>query len=113
MKRQTATHSRTFWTASIIAANLVHLWLFFHLPKAHTVQFWITIATHMIAFLGPFWMLSHWLVKRGKKVTWQRWMWLFFIPWGFLWYVFEKYEPVSCYPLDDVCRKIVITLIDP
>jgi hypothetical protein len=20
-------------------------------------------------------------------------MWLFFVPWGFLWYVFEKWEP--------------------
>jgi hypothetical protein len=28
-------------------------------------------------------------------LVWQRWMWLFFVPWGFLWYVFEKYEPAQ------------------
>jgi hypothetical protein len=94
MKRRTGAHSRAFWTVSIVVANVVHLWLFFHVSDAHPVQFWITVAVHTIACIGPFWMLGHWFVKRRKKLAWQGWMWLFFLPWGFLWYVFEKYEPV-------------------
>jgi hypothetical protein len=92
MKRHASADSRTFWTVSIVAANVVHLWLFFHLPNAHPAQFWITIAIQMIACIGQFWMLGHWFIKRGKKLRWERWMWLFFVPWGFLWYVFEKCE---------------------
>ena len=88
------THGRTFWVGSIVAANAVHLWLFLHLPNAQPVQFWMTIAIHAVACIGPFWMLAHWFLKRGNK-CWQRWMWLFFVPWGFLWYVFEKYEPAK------------------
>ena len=35
-------------------------------------------------------------------LVWQRWMWLFFVPWGFLWYIFEKYErSPSCKQLAD------------
>jgi hypothetical protein len=95
MKRHTSAHSRAFWTASIVAANIVHLWLFFHLPTARPVQMWVTAALQTIMCIGPFWMLWHWFVKRGKKLRWERWMWLFFVPWGFFWYVFEKYEPVQ------------------
>ena len=94
MKRHTSAHSRTFWTVSIFAANVVHLWLF-HLPNARPAQFWITIAIHTVACIGPFWMLGNWFLKRGKKLVWQRWMWQFFVPWGFLWYVFERYEPAQ------------------
>src|SRR3979411_1054499 len=95
MKPNASAHSRTFWAAAIAGENVLHLWLFFHLPNAHPVQFCITIAIHTIACIGPFWMLAHWFVKRGKKLRWQRWMWLFFVPWGFLWYVFEKWEPAE------------------
>lgn len=95
MKHHTSAHGQTFWMALIVAVSVVHLWLFLHLPNARQVQFWITIAIHVIACVGPFWMLWHWFVRRGKKLSWQRWMWLFFVPWGFLWYVFEKYEPVQ------------------
>jgi hypothetical protein len=35
-------------------------------------------------------MLADWFVKRRKKLEWQRWMWLFLVPWGFLWYIVEK-----------------------
>lgn len=83
-------HSVKFWAAAIAAMNLLHLWLFLHLPNADGVQFWITMAIHAIACIGPFWMLAHWFVKRDQKLEWQRWMWLFFMPWGFLWYIFEK-----------------------
>jgi hypothetical protein len=95
MKPNGSAHSPTFWAAIIAAANVLHVWLFFHLPSAHPVQFWITIAVHAISCIGPFWMLTHWFQKRGKKLGWQRWMWLFFVPWGFLWYVFEKWEPTD------------------
>jgi hypothetical protein len=93
MKPNASAHSRTFWVAAIAGANVLHLWLFFHLPNAHPVQLWVTLAIHTIACIGPFGMLAHWFVKRGKPLRWQPWMWLFFVPWGFLWYVFEKYEP--------------------
>jgi hypothetical protein len=39
-------------------------------------------------------MLYDWFVKRGKR-TCEAWMWLFFVPWGFLWYYFEKYRPTK------------------
>lgn len=77
MRTNSATHSRTFWACAIASANAVHLWLFFHLPSAHAVQFWITIALHTIACIGPFWMLADWFVKRRKKLRWRPWMWLF------------------------------------
>jgi hypothetical protein len=93
MKTDSATHSGMFWACAIATANAVHLWLFFHLPSAHAVQFWITIALHTIACIGPIWMLVDWFVKRREKLSWRPWMWLFFVPWGFLWYAFEKWEP--------------------
>jgi hypothetical protein len=40
-------------------------------------------------------MLADWFVKRRKKLRWHPWMRLFFLPWGFLWYVFEKWEPTK------------------
>ncbi len=92
MKTESGAHSLLFWVSVIVAANVLHLWLFFHLPNAHPVRFWITIAIHAIACLGPFWMLADWFIKRRNKLRWQRWMWLFFVPWGFLWYAFEKWE---------------------
>jgi hypothetical protein len=81
-----------FWVSVIAAANVVHSWLFFHLPSAHPSQFWITIAIHTIACVGPFWMVGDWFIKGRSKLRWKGWMWLFFVPWGFLWYVFEKWE---------------------
>jgi len=84
-----------FWTAVIAGVNVLQLWLFFHLRNAQLVQFWITVAIHSIACIGPFWMLAHWFIRRRSKLQWQRWMWLFFVPWGFLWYVFEKWEPAE------------------
>lgn len=93
VKSNTRAHSDAFWVVVIAAVNVVHLWLFFNLPNARPVQFWLTIAMHAIGCIGPFWMLSHWFIKQRKKLRWQHWMWLFFVPWGFLWYVFEKWEP--------------------
>jgi hypothetical protein len=85
----------TFWAAIIAAATGIHLWLFFHLTDAHPVEFWITIALQITACVAPFWVFVHWFVKRRKKLRWQPWMWSMFVPWGFLWYVFEKYEPAE------------------
>ena len=90
--RQRAKHGWKFWVAVISAVNALHLWLFFHLENANPVQFWMTIAIHVVGSLGPFWMLAHWFIRRRKRLTWQSWMWLFFVPWGFLWYISEKYE---------------------
>jgi hypothetical protein len=85
--------SAGFWALVIAAFNVGYVWLLYRLPAARPVQFWFTIAVQCIVVLGPFWMLVHWFVKRKQKLSWQFWMWLFFVPWGFLWYVFEKYEP--------------------
>lgn len=95
MKPNSSPHSRTFWAGTIATANVLHLWFFFHLPNAHPLQFWITIALHAMACIGPFWMLADWFVKRHEKLRWRPWMWLFFVPWGVLWYVFEKWEPAE------------------
>lgn len=90
LRHNGSLQSLTFWAAVIAGVNVLHLWLFVHLPKADGVQLWMTITIHAIACIGPFWMLVHWFVKRGRKLEWKRWMWLFFVPWGFLWYFFEK-----------------------
>jgi hypothetical protein len=37
-------------------------------------------------------MLYDWFIRRGKK-KWKSWLWLFFVPLGFLWYYFEEYRP--------------------
>jgi len=89
-------HPQSHVLAVVIGAvTALHLWLYFHVPHAHSFQFWFTVALHTVACVGPFWMLADWFIRRGKKLRWQRWMWLFFLPWGFLWYVFEKWEPVE------------------
>ena len=93
MKERPPRRGAAFWIVLIAAVNAIHAWLFFHLPSASTVQFGGTIAIHVVACFGPFWMLADWFIRRGKKLKWQRWMWLFFVPWGFLWYVFSKWEP--------------------
>jgi hypothetical protein len=90
---KTRGNSGALWVLLIAVINVVHLWLFFNLPDVHGFQFWVTITIHAIGTLGPFWMLSHWFIKRRMKLRWERWMWLAFVPWGFLWYAFEKYEP--------------------
>jgi hypothetical protein len=43
----------------------------------------------MTATIGQLWMVGHWFIKRREKLRWERWMWLFIVPWGFLWYVFD------------------------
>lgn len=96
---------RALWVAIIAAITSVHLWLFFHLSENDPIQFRITIAIHVIACVGPFWMLAHWFVKRRKKLRWQNWMWLFFVPWGFLWYIFEKWEPASAADFTKASRE--------
>lgn len=95
LNSDSGSNRRALWVAVIAAMNVVHLWLFFHLSDNHPLLLRITVAIHVIACLGPFWMLADWFVKRRKRLRWQSWMWLFFVPWGFLWYVFEKREPAS------------------
>jgi hypothetical protein len=81
------------WVTIILVANILHLWMFFHLNlETHPVAARVGIGIHVAACIGPFWMLYDWFVKRNKG-TWKPWMWLAFVPWGFLWYYFEKYRP--------------------
>jgi len=70
----------------------VHSWLFFHLdPEKHPALFFFAIAVHIAACIGPFWMLFDWFIKNEKRIL-KQWMWLFFMPWGFLWYYFEVHR---------------------
>jgi purine-cytosine permease-like protein len=83
-------HSRTFWVGVIAAATVIHFLLFFSRPYAGPVQYWLTIVVHTAACVGPFWMFADWFIKRRRRLKWKTWMWLFFVPWGFLWYILEK-----------------------
>jgi len=70
----------------------VHLWLFFHLnPATYPVFSRIALGVHVAACIGPFWMLYDWFIKNQKGEL-KRWMWLVFVPWGFLWYYFEVHR---------------------
>jgi hypothetical protein len=81
-----------YWTALLLAANALHLWAFLHLDtEAHPVASGIFVALHTAVCIGPFWMTYDWFVKR-KQRTFKVWLWLFFFPWGFLWYYFEIYR---------------------
>jgi hypothetical protein len=83
------------WVAIILAADVFHLWMFFHLNlETHPIASWIGIGIHVGACVGPFWMLYDWFIKRRQR-TWKAWTWLFFVPWGFLWYYFEKHRPTK------------------
>jgi len=82
-----------YWVTTILAANILHLWMFFHLNlQTHPVATWVGIGIQVAACIGPFWMLYDCFVKRNER-KWQAWMWVFFVPWGFLWYYFEEYRP--------------------
>jgi uncharacterized membrane protein YbhN (UPF0104 family) len=81
------------WVMIILAANVLHLWMFLRLNlETHPVTSWIGIGMHIAACIGSFWMLYDWYIRRNKR-TWKAWMWLVFVPWGFLWYGFEQYRP--------------------
>ena len=83
------------WVAILLAANALHLWMFFHLnPETRPLATWVGIGIHIVCCIGQFWMLYDWFVKESKR-KWKSWMWLFFVPWGFLWYYFEKYRPTK------------------
>jgi hypothetical protein len=85
----------TYRVEVILAATVLHLWMFLHLNlEAYPMATRVGIGIHAVACVGAFWMLYDWFVKRGKR-TWKAWMWLFFVPWGFLWYYFEKYRPAN------------------
>jgi hypothetical protein len=81
-----------YWVLIILAATAVHLWLFFHLnPATYPVFSRIALGVHVAACIGPFWMLYDWFIKNQKGEL-KRWMWLVFVPWGFLWYYFEVHR---------------------
>lgn len=81
------------WVIIILAVNILHLWMFFHLDVAtFPVVARVGVGIQVIACIGPFWMLYDWFVKRHQGKL-EAWMLLFFVPWGFLWYYFEKYLP--------------------
>jgi hypothetical protein len=66
--------------------------MFFHLDlEKYPLAARVGVGVHLVACIGPFWMLYDWLIKRQKR--WETWMWLSLVPWVFLWYYFEKYRP--------------------
>jgi len=79
------------WATIILVANILHLWMLFHLNlETHPVRTWLGIGIQLAVCIGPFWMLYDWFVKRNGHL--KAWVWLIFVPWGFLWYYFEKYR---------------------
>lgn len=82
-----------YWAAIILVLNVLHLWMFLHLDlERNPVATRIGVGIHLAACIGPFWMLYDWFIKRQQR-RWKTWTWFFFVPWGFLWYYFEKYRP--------------------
>jgi hypothetical protein len=43
-------------------------------------------------------MLFDWFIKNQNRNL-KRWMWLVFVPWGFLWYYFEVHRPMETNPV--------------
>lgn len=55
------------WVTIVLAANILHLWMFFHLNlETHPVATWVGIGIQVAAYIGPFWMFYDWFVKRNK-----------------------------------------------
>jgi hypothetical protein len=89
---------RIGWALIFLTATLFMLSVFWVAASSHwnledqpaasriVIGFWI------FACVGPYWMLYNWFIRRGKK-KWKSWLWLFFVPLGFLWYYFEEYRP--------------------
>lgn len=75
---------------------LLHAWLVFSYLEieSYPVLSRIAIGVHILACVGPFWMIADWFIKKQKR-TLERWMWLFFVPWGFVWYYFEIHRLVK------------------
>lgn len=82
------------WTFVIGVLNLVQLSLFFTQSQPHGAVL-VMILLFVVAPLGQFWMLVDWFEAGHMKRGVQNWMWLFFVPWSFLWYAFDKYEPAE------------------
>jgi hypothetical protein len=81
------------WVAIILAANILHLWMFLHFNiVVYPVLARVGVGIHAAASIGTFWMLYDWFVRRNKR-TWRVWLWLAFVPWGFVWYYFDQYRP--------------------
>ena len=76
------------WAVIILAASAVQMWLFFHLnPDTYPVLSRIALGVQVVSCIGPFWMLFDWFIKSQKREL-KRWLWLVFVPWGFVWYYF-------------------------
>ncbi len=81
------------WVVIISLANVFLGWMFFHLDvEEYPVASRVGLGVWWAVCIGPFWMLYDWFFRR-KKDKWKAWMWLFFVPGGFLWYYFESYRP--------------------
>ncbi len=79
-----------YWVIVIVAATAIHaLLMFLFLDfEAYPVLSRVALGIHVAACVGPFWMLADWFIKKQQR-TFKSWMWLIFVPWGFLWYYFE------------------------
>ena len=87
-----------YWVLIILAATSIHFCLVFgYLDlQIHPVMSRIALAVHVVACIGPFWMLADWFLKKHKRSL-EGWMWLFLVPWGFLWYYFEIDRPMRAH----------------
>lgn len=81
-----------YWALIILAVNLLDVLLLtrsagYGREGPNTFQS-IVLFLQFIALGGSYWMLADWFIKKGQR-QFKKWMWLFFIPWGWLWYCFE------------------------
>jgi hypothetical protein len=81
-----------YWAMIIFVVNLVDVLLLAQsMPygrEGPDMFQGVILLLQFIALGGCYWMLAHWFIKKGQR-QFKAWMWLFFVPWGWLWYCFE------------------------
>lgn len=81
-----------YWAVIIVGVNLADVALMTQIKPAGRDGIdtfsGIIFALQFVAFGGSYWMLADWFIKKGQR-SFKKWMWLFFAPWGWLWYLFE------------------------
>ncbi|MFZ0980877.1 MAG: hypothetical protein WAN23_15850 [Candidatus Acidiferrales bacterium] len=86
---------RVVWILIFLAAMLLSAWIVIFSDlnlKDDPIAARLALAYYAFQCLGPFWMLYDWFIRRQKK-HWKPFLWLFFVPLGFLWYRFNEYIP--------------------
>jgi hypothetical protein len=85
---------RVAWILIFLAGMLLSAWIVFSGLNLEDdpIAARLALAYYGFQCLGPFWMLYDWFIRRQKR-HWKPFLWLFFVPLGFLWYRFNEYKP--------------------